>query len=61
MSSLAYADEVVDPADIEGIVALDDVEVNDRGHDGRITVASLECRLRAAQVPMTSTASRSWR
>ncbi len=30
MSSLAYADEVVDPADIEELQGLDDVEVNDR-------------------------------
>ena len=30
MSSLAYADEVVDPADIEELQSLDEVEVNDR-------------------------------
>jgi len=30
MSSLAYADEVVDPADIDELQELDDVEVNDR-------------------------------
>lgn len=30
MSSLAYADEVVDPADIEELQGLDEVEVNDR-------------------------------
>ena len=30
MSSLAYADEVVDPADIEDLAGLDHVEVNDR-------------------------------
>ncbi len=30
MSSLAYADEVVDPADIEELAGLDDVDVNDR-------------------------------
>ncbi len=30
MSSLAYADEVIDPADIEELQGLDDVEVNDR-------------------------------
>ncbi|NND75025.1 MAG: Ku protein [Ilumatobacter sp.] len=30
MSSLAYADEVVDPGDIEELEGLDDVEVNDR-------------------------------
>lgn len=30
MSSLAYADEVVDPADIDELQGLDDVEVNDR-------------------------------
>lgn len=30
MSSLAYADEVVDPADIEELNGLDEVEVNDR-------------------------------
>ncbi len=30
MSSLAYADEVVDPADIEELQGLDDVEVNTR-------------------------------
>ena len=30
MSSLAYADEVVDPADIEELQGLDDVEVNGR-------------------------------
>ena len=30
MSSLAYADEVVDPADIEELQGLDDVDVNDR-------------------------------
>jgi DNA end-binding protein Ku len=30
MSSLAYADEVVDPADIEELDMLDDVEVNER-------------------------------
>ncbi len=30
MSSLAYADEVVDPADIEELTGLDDVDVNDR-------------------------------
>ncbi len=30
MSSLAYADEVVDPTDIEELAGLDDVDVNDR-------------------------------
>jgi DNA end-binding protein Ku len=30
MSTLAYADEVVDPADIEELQGLDDVEVNDK-------------------------------
>ena len=30
MSSLAYADEVVDPDEIEELAALDDVEVNDK-------------------------------
>ena len=30
MSSLAYADEVVDPLDIEELAALDDVEVSDK-------------------------------
>lgn len=30
MSSLAYADEVVDPAEIEALAALDEVEVNDK-------------------------------
>ena len=30
MSSLAYADEVVDPAEIEDLDGLSDVEVNDR-------------------------------
>jgi len=30
MSSLAYADEIVDPSEIEGLGGLDDVEVNER-------------------------------
>lgn len=30
MSSLAYADEVVDPSEIEALAALDEVEVNDK-------------------------------
>ncbi len=30
MSSLAYADEVIDPADIEELAALDEVEVSDK-------------------------------
>ena len=52
MSTLAYADEVIDPAEIDELQGLDDVDVSAQGgRDGRVAGRVAGGRLRAGEVP----------